>query len=349
MANLSFSLNCSEFEKLISDNITKDIIKALMTGANFGVALCGVLANVLNLIVYARQGINDSISVLFMFLSASDLVSSSLAFALSGLCFFNEIRAYIMTFDPLSVFFTLAQTREKMYSISVLATTVISTERCLCVALPLQVRSMFTRSRSFKIIAFVAFFVLLFFLPEYLTGGFSWRHDPMFQSYVSLLGQRDRAVFEIVKDVLLSGILQVFAGTAAAMCTALMISAVKASKRLHKSQISNSCHGNSYGLGDSVKSAMSRKATRQIKTVVCVNIIFLICSIPQYVVLTISVVNYFILDYSLFVCRRYMNVLEVINAVAFTSETFNSAMNFLVYYACSSKFRRTLKQIVLGK
>lgn len=335
---------------LLSDKVRDIIVLVLIVQAGTCISLFGVVANVLNIFVYVRRGMEDSIAIKFLFLSISDFVYSALILIASMSRFVDSVAPNLTVLDAVSFSYSIAQISEKVYFTSVLSTVCISVERCVCIISPFNVRSIFTRTRSMLTVVGTSFMGLAFLIPDFFTSEFVWSYDPKYGSQRLVMRQKPgRENFEVTKDTIISAILPVMAGITTTLTTVLMIAALKSSNtvRNHSASMNNGAEPAKYRSRQFLNRSLSISDVKQAKTVIGINIIFMASCIPEYAILATTVVKHFIPEFSLLdYSGIYRNIVVVINCVAYTTEAFNCALPFVVYYRSSSVFRATFKKIV---
>ncbi|XP_059147810.1 neuropeptide receptor 22-like [Physella acuta] len=121
----------------------------------FIITFCGVVFNVINIIVFIKMGFSDSVNMSLLGLSVADLWASAILLVCS-VCN-NPVHAH--QYGVIGVF--LGWPHITMVRVSSWLTVFITFERYLCVAFPLKVKSIITpsRTRSFIIIVFIIFTV----------------------------------------------------------------------------------------------------------------------------------------------------------------------------------------------
>ncbi|CAG5129774.1 unnamed protein product [Candidula unifasciata] len=355
------TINCTQDNKilylniLVNNNMRALVIDILFVGVGTLVSLFGIVANMISVVVYVKQGVNDSATVQFLSLSASDCVFSVLAAMSSVSVFFGRVRPYLTPVDPVSFSYCVAITREKAYSTSVIIIFMMSIERCFCVAFPFTVKRIFSKSRSVKAIVCVFSIFVVFLIPEYLTIGLVWTYDNKANSTrLMFWSSRDKAVIDVWKNIILSGMLPVVSGITTTICTAYMISTIRASNTFRHSGITGRHSSVKITeVNNGVKSSLEKpsaqnKDVRLTRTVIAVAAVFIICNIPKCIVISSSVVGLFVPDFSLVITGRYDNLISVLLTITFVFEIINSSSTFLIYYAFSTKFKTSVDHICKG-
>ncbi|XP_059168686.1 uncharacterized protein LOC131950512 [Physella acuta] len=141
-------------------------------------SLVGIISNVVSLSVFSRIGCHDSVNVWLVALTISDLVSL-LVLLWMGVCYNPWFTYSDVTFDTWSlVYLTGGWPKIYLARVTSWVTAFVTLERCLCIALPLRVKAIFTRGRSIFINASIFLLIFLIMPPIYVTTGLSWQWYP---------------------------------------------------------------------------------------------------------------------------------------------------------------------------
>ncbi|CAG5129773.1 unnamed protein product [Candidula unifasciata] len=340
---------------LIDDSAENIIIDVLYIGAGFCISLFGIIANTINIIVYLNRGVKDSPTVQFLSLSVSDCVFSVLVLMSSVGYFFIKIKSKSTILDPTIFSHFVSASREKAYSISVLIIFVMSLERSFCVAYPFTIKLIFTKSRSIVTITFLTVILTAALIPEYLNNRLEWVYDTnLNSSHLVYWSSREATTLDVLRNTIFAAVLPIVSGVSATVCTIYMISAVKASNKFRQFAVTGKRLDTSLkdtSLSEIVQAQKTKtkkltKETRITRTVIAVNIIFILCNLPKSTMVASSVANLYIPEFSLFVKGKYQNLVSVLITITFMFEAINGASTFIVYYTMNTTFKTTVKQIL---
>ncbi|CAG5129772.1 unnamed protein product [Candidula unifasciata] len=341
---------------LVDDSV-KDIISDVsFIGAGSVISLFGIITNILNIVVYLKQGIKDSATVQFLSLSTSDCLFSVLVFMSSLGVLVSRIETFRTILDPVSFTYSIVPVREKAYSVSISIIVLMSLERCFCVAYPFTVKLIFTKSRSILIIICIAAIFVASLIPEYLTKGLAWTYDKR-SNRSRLTYWSSTAASDVLKNSILAGVLPVVSGVGTTFCTLYMISAIKASNKFRQSTAPSvrKCSDASTKENKTASKRVTSKETKTNKqtkdaritrTVIVVNIIFILCNLPKCSVFSSSVARMYIPDFSLFTEGKYQNIVAILMTFTFVFEAINGASTFMVYYTFNASFKATVGHIL---
>ncbi|CAL1539347.1 unnamed protein product, partial [Lymnaea stagnalis] len=138
----------------------------------------GVIANFINIIVYLKLGLKDSISICFFVLSCTDLACVLLhVFANAPTSLSGHFLERWNT-DGGKVSFVIAAYYGPFYDISQGITTFIAVQKCWCVALPCF-KNTFTRTRTVCIVSCISLALFSLHMPILTTQGLAGMFDPV--------------------------------------------------------------------------------------------------------------------------------------------------------------------------
>ncbi|KAH9495560.1 hypothetical protein Btru_013597, partial [Bulinus truncatus] len=153
------------------------------------ISIIGVVSNILNMIIFIRQGLKDSMTVELFGLAFTDFSVSVVELAItctsaaSVLCPWSPVDLWSLAY----VSFAWAVNAE--YSTSCCITTVVSVERCISVVWPFKVRRIFSRARSVLVIVLLYGLHVVLFVPAFVIEKMDWilldpanHHYPRFNS-----------------------------------------------------------------------------------------------------------------------------------------------------------------------
>ena len=314
-------------------------------------------ANIVNMMVLVKQGINTCVSLCLVCLSATDFLSRVAGWfsQLLGVLMILNIR---LGFDPLAFSFFMVYTSAIFYDVSNTLTTFLSLERCLCVCLPLKLKDIFTFWRSVTVIVCIYLLCFGLLLPHFLSSGLKMRTSGN-STFLALWLSPDRAAVDVYIDAVH------FCQTTVVMavvfvCTLLMIVSLNHSSKFQggKDKGSKPCKSPVTVSGrktaknsnasqspcevlESHKNTQSSRNLNVIKTVIFLCVICFICNLSR---LALSAATY--LEPRLNYGAEYQNVFQILLAVCYMFQLLNCSLNIFVYYRFNQSFRRTLQNVV---
>ncbi|KAI8779110.1 FMRFamide receptor [Biomphalaria glabrata] len=151
--------------------------------------ILGLVSNVINIVVFYRQGMKSTVNITFMALSITDLINVLFMWwvSISTYPLFSD--NVDLTFDPLDVsYLTGAFPHGCMSRVTAWITVFMTAERWLCIALPFKAKQWITPRRATLAIIAIYLFTLLPLIPEYLLNQLNWfHHQPLNKTIVGLV------------------------------------------------------------------------------------------------------------------------------------------------------------------
>ncbi|KAH9507557.1 hypothetical protein Btru_051466 [Bulinus truncatus] len=285
------------------------IVRVIVTQ---GICILSIVANALCIVTFLTQGLKDSVNTGFLGLAISDIWSLVTLWWLSIL-HTPEFSARDLPFIPLEVGYMTAGWPHVFFTrITTWITVYITIERCICIAAPMKVKSLFTPKRTAIYIVCVYIIMLVSVSPIYYTARFASKFIP--DKNTTLLGItfiQDRNDIEIVSFHInnllpLTAFLLIIAGT-----SILVLKLKQISKwRLKVAAVNRS-------------EEMLSRDTKIVKMVVFLSTIFISCYLPGTIVFI-----WMMLDPELRLDGKHSYMFEAAFATLFLLEALNSSYIF---------------------
>lgn len=295
------------------------------------ISVMGLCTNVLNLNTFIKVGLDETVTISFFALAVSDFFYCSLAtVGLVPLLMSIAERNYSLYFylPPNIVAFYIVCVRRIFSVTSVLITTFLAIQRCLCVVLPFQVKSVFTRFRTFCFVAIIFTFSLichtLYIFPHRIREFHSHKHNAT-QLEWYLIPDSDQFVFPMA---VLIGVAMNF-GCQAVVLVSLVVMGIglRRSLRFRKSVT----------IDARTNETKTKETPKEIQALIQVSIvsgIFFTMNLPY---IGFGITNLLVEDFGLGLAWR--NFHRMFHNIMTMSELCNASVNFFVYFKCNSKFR----------
>ncbi|CAL1530376.1 unnamed protein product, partial [Lymnaea stagnalis] len=285
------------------------------------IAFIGVAANVINVIVFHRQGLKTTVNIGLTGLAVSDLCS------LLTLPWYIPMAKTFPKGAGLNIFYHDAQQLTVGFPHACFTrttawlTVLLTAERCLCVALPLKFKRTMTPRRVRLAVCFVYFIMFVSLLPEYTTAYLDWNWDS--RANVSVLGiffAPNRQQTEGI-SFLLYGIYALVAFPAVVLSTSVMVARLKQSSVKRKMMNSSIV-----GVG-----AVSRRDQKAINLVIAVACVFIITYIPMVLICLQAFIEPS-------ATPANNGLVHVVVSAGLVFDAINSSVNIITYYTMSSKY-----------
>ncbi|XP_005100854.1 proto-oncogene Mas-like [Aplysia californica] len=324
-------------EIFISDEVQLYIDIALKLICLPFLSLCGILFNIINIIVVIKIGLTDCVSMAVLFLAISD-------FLLSATTLFHVMAVVPMkvdpfaTLDPTGLYFLSGWIREMFLDISLLLTAFVSLERCLCVTWPLKFKSVFTVKRSAVICTAIFSLSILSYVRVHVSHGIRWQFD--------VTTNRTRLMLWLAKDreevlkftnafhrIFLYNV-ELASITLSAIFMAIRI---RASARFRQQSTAR-------GSPSKNKNTVSRKDSRVVTMVFLVAVASIVLLMPSVVFVYARRAFPDFFSY-----QRYPNMFSTVVNATFAFSSLNACVNIFVYYNFNTRYRQFMQQYACGQ
>uniref|UniRef100_A0A0B6ZHU5 G-protein coupled receptors family 1 profile domain-containing protein n=1 Tax=Arion vulgaris TaxID=1028688 RepID=A0A0B6ZHU5_9EUPU len=323
-----------------SVSIINDQIYLMIMFINMGIicqtfTVFGTVNNVINIIIFIRQGFSDTINISLLALAISDLCSL-LTIMWSNLCFtsyFEDAGVPLVGYEVQLISGSwphVTFTRTTGW-----VTAFISFERCMCVIAPLKVKTIFTPTRHFITMVTIFAITLGCSTLAYVSLGLGWRFFPeRNKTLIGLAYHMDankRKITDAVSYAVNGVFMPVSCFLSVVICTAFLVT--KLNQQTAWRNINSSTT-------QTIKSdkVISTKESKAATMVVFISVIFIASFIPA---VGIFVAGY--VEPQLSYDGLYKNLFLVTLSVSFIAEVINSSINIFVYIGMSTKYRETFQ------
>lgn len=328
----------------LSDNLLNTLRVALVFPVNISFTLLGLVANVLNMVVLARLGVTNSMSVGVFSLSFTDFLVTFLQLLMY--VFYVLGRAFPDHELDLAAIgsFGVGWLRYVCFFISSWITTFISIEKCVCVVQPFKVRQIFTKSRCLVAVLLTYLVHIAFIAPIYAVQRLEWasmlhgnESSPSARRvFTFVYSERFVAVETIINNIYAVG-LAVTSQWLLILCTVWMTFSLKASSRIRHRKDSHTLVSGQRKFFESSASSLSSRERKLIRVALGLGIVLTLSNIPRYAVVA---AYYGIAGMSQ---GAYKNLSDFMWDITDFFSIINCSSNFLVYWMLNVNFRKTFR------
>lgn len=297
------------------------------------VSLFGIVANIVNILIFYNQGFNNTVNICFFGLAVSD-VCCLISLEWITICM-NPLfaKSDIPWISSEVMYLTGAWLHVCFGRITSYITVYITAERCLSIAIPLKVKQIITPARTTIALILIYVMNLMTLVSEYATSYLDWKFIPeVNRTLLAMIFTGSRENVEGLVSVLHSVIgMASFAGVV--IFTAILINRLRQTSKWRKKATSEKRQNESI-------------STREKKTVMMIVLIasFLIaCYTPGAII----VMTTFIVGPEFNIKGRYVNLCMSTWSVACSFHSINSSVNIFLYYKMSSKYRQTFHEMFI--
>ncbi|XP_076448433.1 uncharacterized protein LOC143285105 [Babylonia areolata] len=293
------------------------------------VVLVGIIGNVVNIIIFTKQGLRDRINVCLFSLALADLGYLLALFIYKSFSHITLVSKAVGAYWKIRSLNTILGVFWGFSAVSNLLTLLVSVERCLCVVSPLKAKQLLKTKVMVILIVLIYFLILsssLIFNAKFTVGSKldENTNTTLYTAVLSDFYLQNKVFVDIVYNYLLAIALP-FASLVVVIFST--ITTVIFLKR---------------ALSWKQKSAnvMDRKEAAVTKMLLLVCYVYVICVTP-------SVVNAFVVQFveGWIPTGRYSNTFYAYVALMHLLTALNSSLNFFIYYLRGSKFRSTLNKL----
>ncbi|KAK6994225.1 tachykinin-like peptides receptor 86C [Biomphalaria glabrata] len=299
----------------------------------FAIVSFGVIANIINLIIFVKLGFKDTVNISLVALTICDLCSLLPLISL-GVLTQPRLLSPDVTFVGGEIQFLASGWPHTILSkLTSWITAFIMVERCLCIAKPLKVKTLVTPFRVKFCLVLLSVIVVSGALPTYATHYFDWKFYPMLNRTLLGLVLTDNAL-EVtrVSNVLSNSVSALLSFTITASCTLVIVVQLNRKSKWRQSVAASSKR-------ETFPS--SSKENKAAKLVITLSAVFLISVLPSIMVVIGSAI-----DDNFGLLGLYRNLFNICYCVTFIMEALNSSVNIIVYYFMNSRFRETFRHLI---
>ncbi|XP_076456704.1 uncharacterized protein LOC143291002 [Babylonia areolata] len=337
-------LPCNNPRNVVSPYVAEMVDLVVYVGMFPVLVTFGFITNVINMAVFARQGLSDRINLCLFRSGAMTCCSVSLAVSDIGFLLFlmcSKSYALISLLDPVEGNYwqkrhpsLVLATSLGCLAISNITTALIAVERCLCILSPLKAASFF-KTRTLRVVIVVVAVYILTVLNTAL--GIKYQtvrvtnpltNTSTFISRLSPTYLRYRTLIDIMYSHVLLVTLPFISLVVVIVCTTAIIVRLQVTSAWRRQSVSN------------VTSLEKQEltVTRMLMTVCCVYVTCTTPTVTRALVVFSRVPGFLITGH---LC----NIFKISIALSHLLEVINTSTNFLIYVKQSSRYRCTLRHM----
>ncbi|XP_005104394.1 probable G-protein coupled receptor 139 [Aplysia californica] len=299
-------------------------------------SLFGVVSNIINIVVFAKQGFQDSMNISLMGLAVSDLCSL-VAMMWISICWNPLFYLSDLPFEPRDIMYLTGVTPRYLgVKISTFITAFITFERCLCIVAPLKVKMIITPARTKIIIISIYILMSILLIPFCLGHRLEWVFDFTVNATVlktTYTAEREllEAITYLTQAVFTTTLSFIFV----ICCTIVLVVKLNSKTKWRQATAVK---------GDRAAKEVGIKDQKVVKMVTLIAVIFIVGSVPPTLLFF-----YMLFDKDFHIDGAYRNLFLIVWSSSFLTETVNSSVNIFVYLKMSSKYRAMFMKTILNK
>jgi len=318
------------FKGLVQDSVLNIFTVVFTVVARGTISFFGIIFNVINIIVFSKQGFRDTVNISLFSLAISDM--ASLIPLLWGSVCVNPLFAKTdLPFDPSDILYITAGWPSVCFArISSWITAFITFERCLCIALPLKVKRIITKRTTIVVVVGIYVVLVASVVPTFYTFSLEPKYFPQRNKTkigVTYTSNGDFLLY-ILSSINISSQLVCF--FIVSVCTAILIHNLLVKSRWRRSAASASN-----------QISLSNRDKKIVRMVLLISSIFIGCFLPSVVNFLVTLI---LAEYNM--GKKYQNLFLINGSICISLAAMNSAVNIFVYYKMNSKYKTILEKIL---
>ncbi|CAL1538307.1 unnamed protein product, partial [Lymnaea stagnalis] len=308
---------------MISDGLLSTFITVNLVVVSAVLGVAGIVFNILNIIVFFSLGFSDTTNISLLGLAVADVgvLLSMVGYSV----LYNPLTLQVTAFETVdAVNYVVVGTIHVLFCrIAGCLTAFIAVERFMCVAFPLNIKSIVTPKRTFFVVTSIYVFLVSSTLPQFLANQIAPRFNPQFN--ITVIGivlspHADQLEnFTLTVDI----VAQVASFVVVVASTLGLVRSLVSVAKWRSSTSSSS---------QSLK--VSGRDKQLVKMVLLISVVFICCSLPTVVG---NLVMVFVKDFN--IKGRNKNLFIFVCVIFFILDAINSTINIFIYLRMSSKFR----------
>ncbi|NP_001191494.1 chemosensory receptor B [Aplysia californica] len=332
--NNSQARSSKSTQKGLLDDYTLAVLSLILYVFAIGiVSVYGLICNVINIIVFCKQGFKDTVNITLFGLTISDM-GCAITLFWGSVCFnplFIEADLPMVYQDI--IYLTSGWPLVCFARISSWITAFVTFERCLCITVPLKVKMILTPRRTVFVVVGIYLGIILCVVPLYYAMGLGPRHFP--ERNVTIIGSvyNENGPFYEGVALTLSAFSQLASFFAVIICTGILVHNFLLKSKWRQSASSATR-----------QEFLTNRDKKVVKMILFISSLFIVFFSP-------TAANTFVMMISseYRTGGRYQNVYLLNWAISCLLVGTNSTVNIFVYYSMSSKYRKILDEMLKRK
>ncbi|XP_012943203.1 probable G-protein coupled receptor frpr-1 [Aplysia californica] len=320
----------SSVKGLVGNDLLGILVVFFLVVAAGSISFLGSIFNAINAIVFFKQGFKDTVNVTLFGLAISDM-GTLVTLLWMSICYnpwFVEADLPVHYQDL--TYLTAGWLNLCFARISSWITAFVTFERCLCIALPLKVKTIITPRNTVIVVLGIYVTMTVSVVPVYYSISLGPKYFPQFNATkIGLVYISNGAFIENV-SISINAFSQLVSFFAIITCTIILVQNLLLKSKWRQST-SSAVQQESF----------SKRDTKVVKMIVFISGIFIACYLPSAANFIATVISD---EYS--IVGRYQNMFLLTWAIFSALVAINSTVNIFVYYSMSSKFREVLNNML---
>ncbi|XP_012943210.1 tachykinin-like peptides receptor 86C [Aplysia californica] len=330
-SNKSYPSNSETTLKgLVDDHVREIFVLLFFVFALGTISFFGVVFNAVNMIVFIKQGFKDTVNIALFGMAISD-IGALLPLLWESVCFNPWFASADLPFDPQDVVYVTSGWPHVCFArITSWITAFVTLERCLCIAMPLKVKTIITPRRTIYVILGIYLAMFACVVPALYSVYLGPKLYPLRnETKIGLIFIPNGPYIETFSTMLYA-FSQIASFFAVIVCTAILVQNLIRKSKWRESTSSTA-----------QQESFSNRDKKIVKMILLIAVIFIVCFLPS----TASFIAQTIKPEYNFV-GRYQNLFLLSWAIFTSVAAVNSTVNIFVYYKMSSKYKEILDKML---
>ncbi|GFO21763.1 chemosensory receptor a [Plakobranchus ocellatus] len=271
------------------------LVAVILPPLEMAILVFGLGSNIINIIVFLKTGVKDNVTTLLLSLSVSDATYLILMTpALSTIMIYYLAPDWDWPFDRHFTSNLFYWPAIAVYNFSSFISLFLGLVRCACVAMPLHFKSVFTKSRTGKIVIALFFASVALHLPVLTIFKIVRIYEPFTNSTLLFLGVRNHLSTVVkINDYLNRNSIPWISFIVMIACAAVLSFKLFQSSRLRSSHRNTAKQGSdaTSHRGKEDEGKMSEKDIRVVQSVLLVCTIFILSQLVFVITATERLIN----------------------------------------------------------
>ncbi|KAI8740939.1 G-protein coupled receptor frpr-1 [Biomphalaria glabrata] len=292
-------------------------------------AIMGIVTNTIIIIVFCTQGFQDSVNISLTAMAIWELFKCIVGLAMrvyGPLGWISPV--YRKTWKNISTP-TLNYVQVFANYVTYVMAAYVAFERCLCVALPFKVKSIFVPRLTLVMMILISIVVILSFGIIFFVYDIYWMVDPIYNQ--SIIVYTNNAFYRkygsgVIEYFTYIGFLNpVFCFVVIFLCTVVIF------YQLHKTS-----KFRSKSIYKEKEKEMSSREKQAVKMLLVVIIVYILALLPRFLLHAGKMV-----EPEFYYLRAYHNLFNVCAYIVMTVDFINASVHLFIYLKMSTNFRLT--------
>ncbi|XP_005092081.1 uncharacterized protein LOC101852828 [Aplysia californica] len=169
----------ADLKGIVDDDVLNVFVVIFYVTATGTISFSGIIFNIINIIVFLKQGLKDTVNITLFGLAISD-TGSLMGLLWMSICFNPALVNSGIPFDHEDIQYLTAGWPHVIFArITSWITAFVTFERCLCIALPLKVKTIITPRRAVIVVVSIYLIMIACIAPVFYSVSLGPKYFPL--------------------------------------------------------------------------------------------------------------------------------------------------------------------------